>query len=46
MLGLFLTQDLPSGIVLEDYPGVVLPLKQHAKSQKLQSAPQSEGYIR
>jgi hypothetical protein len=46
MLGLFLTQDLHSGIVLEDHPGVVLPLKQHAKSQKLRRAPQSEGCIR
>jgi hypothetical protein len=44
-LGLFLTQDLPGGTILGDYPGVVLPLTQHAGSGKLQTAPQSEGYI-
>jgi hypothetical protein len=45
-LGLYVTQDLPAGTILGDYPGVVLPLAQHAASTKLQwEAPQSEAYI-
>lgn len=44
-LGLFLAQDLPQGTVLGEYPGVVLPLAQHAASTKMQQAPQSEAYI-
>jgi hypothetical protein len=45
-LGLYVSQDLPAGTILGDYPGVVLPLTQHATSTKLQhEAPQSEAYI-
>jgi hypothetical protein len=44
-LGLFLAQDLPRGTVLGEYPGVVLPLAQHAASNKMQKAPLSEAYI-
>jgi hypothetical protein len=45
-LGLYLTQDLPAGTVLGNYPGVVLPLAQHAISTKLRyQAPHSDAYI-
>jgi hypothetical protein len=45
-LGLYVTQDLPAGTILGGYPGVVLPLAQHAASTKLQQlAPYSEAYI-
>lgn len=44
-LGLYLTRDLPGGTVLGEYPGVVLPLVQHAASGKMKEAPLSEAYI-
>jgi hypothetical protein len=44
-MGLYLTRDLPGGTVLGEYPGVVLPLAQHAASRKMQQAPLSEAYI-
>jgi len=34
-LGLFAAEDLPRGTVLGSYPGVVVPLEQHARSAKM-----------
>ena len=41
-LGLFATQNLPKSTVLGAYPGIVVPLQQHA-ANKLRQYPQCEG---